>query len=106
MTKMKPKIMIKRSTILSIVILMGILCPGCNKEKSILTPDEMQFILDQYSNTLNASNDLSAVPRRINENGELVTTSIYGWTSGFFAGSLWYIYELTGDDHWKEEAIK
>ncbi len=103
---MKSKIMIRRFTILSIVLLMAILGQGCNKEKTILTPDEMQFILDQYSNTLSASNDLSKVPRRINENGELVTTSIYGWTSGFFAGSLWYIYELSGDDHWKEEAIK
>ncbi|MCK4991172.1 MAG: hypothetical protein KAS29_11825, partial [Bacteroidales bacterium] len=39
--------------------------------------DIKQFILDQYSNTLKASDDLSKVPRRINDNGELVTTSIY-----------------------------
>ncbi|MCC5940050.1 MAG: glycoside hydrolase family 88 protein [Balneolaceae bacterium] len=26
------------------------------------------------------------------------------WTSGFFAGSLWYMYRLTGDDKWKELA--
>ncbi len=74
--------------------------------KTILTPDEKQFILDRYSNILDVSGDLSKIPRRIDENGELVSTGIYGWTSGFFAGSLWYIYELTGDDRWKEEAIK
>lgn len=28
------------------------------------------------------------------------------WTSGFFPGSLWYAYELTGDERLKEEAIK
>ncbi len=28
------------------------------------------------------------------------------WTSGFFPGSLWYIYELTGDEKWKPMAIK
>jgi uncharacterized protein YyaL (SSP411 family) len=28
------------------------------------------------------------------------------WTSGFFPGSLWYLYELTGDEKWKEPAIK
>lgn len=27
------------------------------------------------------------------------------WTSGFFAGSLWYMYRLTGDESWKELAI-
>lgn len=28
------------------------------------------------------------------------------WTSGFFPGSLWYLYELTGEDQWKPMAIK
>lgn len=28
------------------------------------------------------------------------------WTSGFFPGSLWYLYELTGKDKWKDEAVK
>ncbi|MEA4916014.1 glycoside hydrolase family 88 protein [Proteiniphilum sp.] len=28
------------------------------------------------------------------------------WTSGFFPGSLWYIYELTGKEEWKSAAIK
>lgn len=32
--------------------------------------------------------------------------SIYDWTSGFFPGSLWYVYELTGDKSAKEEAIR
>ena len=31
---------------------------------------------------------------------------IYDWTSGFFPGSLWYAYELTGDEKLKEEAVK
>jgi len=26
------------------------------------------------------------------------------WTSGFFAGSLWYMYQLTGDDKWRSYA--
>ena len=28
------------------------------------------------------------------------------WTSGFFPGSMWYLYELTGDAKWKELAKK
>ena len=31
---------------------------------------------------------------------------IYDWTSGFFPGSLWYIYEFTGNEAVKAEAIK
>ncbi len=38
--------------------------------------------------------------------GKLVTCDIYDWTSGFFPGSLWELYELTGDLDAKEEAIR
>ena len=31
---------------------------------------------------------------------------IYDWTSGFFPGSLWYIYEFTGDNAVKEAAVR
>ncbi|MCM4151529.1 glucuronyl hydrolase [Arenibacter sp. N53] len=53
--------------------------------------------------------DLSKHPRLIetNEtewkeipNGRLV------WTSGFYPGILWYMYDLTKDEKWKAEAIK
>ena len=30
--------------------------------------------------------------------------SIYWWTSGHFPGSLWYLYEATGDDFFKDRA--
>ncbi len=47
-----------------------------------------------------------AYPRTINKNGELVTTSMYDWTPGFFPGSLWYAYENSKDESMKAEAIK
>ena len=31
---------------------------------------------------------------------------IYDWTSGFFPGSLWYVYEFTKDESVKAEAVK
>lgn len=33
-------------------------------------------------------------------------TSLEDWTSGFFPGSLWYLYELTGQPKWKTSALK
>ena len=33
-------------------------------------------------------------------------TSVYDWTSGFFPGSLWYAYELTGNEVLKKDASK
>ena len=38
------------------------------------------------------------------ENGEIVTANIRWWTSGFFPGSLWLLYEHTGDDKLREYA--
>ena len=36
--------------------------------------------------------------------GKLDMRSIYWWTSGHFPGSLWYLYEATGDDFFKVRA--
>ena len=36
---------------------------------------------------------------------ELNMQSIYWWTSGHFPGSLWYLYEATGDGLFKDRAI-
>lgn len=38
------------------------------------------------------------------ENGKLVTANIYWWTSGFFPGSLWLLYEHTGDEQLRQYA--
>ena len=44
-------------------------------------------------------------PRRW-ENGQLVTVDPKEWTSGFFPGSLWYLYEYTQAPEWKEAALR
>ena len=38
------------------------------------------------------------------KSGELDMRSVYWWTSGHFPGSLWYLYEATGDEFFKERA--
>ena len=38
------------------------------------------------------------------KNGTPDMRSIYWWTSGHFPGSLWYLYEATGDEFFKERA--
>jgi len=45
------------------------------------------------------------VPRTINEDGSLRVVAGPDWTSGFFPGTLWYMYELTGIETWKERAV-
>ncbi len=38
------------------------------------------------------------------EKGEVQPTSPYNWVSGFFPGSLWLLYEHTGDEELKSYA--
>ena len=40
------------------------------------------------------------------EHDKLVTIPSADWTSGFFPGSLWYLYEATGEAKWRASAEK
>lgn len=46
------------------------------------------------------------LPRALSNNGDLIHETPLGWTSGFFPGALWYMYELTGDKWWEEKATR
>ena len=37
--------------------------------------------------------------------GKLDMNPIYGWTAGHYPGSLWYLYEATGDAFFKDRAL-
>lgn len=39
-------------------------------------------------------------------NGEIDFVPTDDWVSGFFAGTLWYMYELTGEEYYAEQAQK
>ena len=46
------------------------------------------------------------LPHSRQEDGRITLVKPSGWTSGFFPGSLWYIYEYSGDDRFRELAEK
>lgn len=43
-------------------------------------------------------------PRTISPDGKLRLVASRDWTSGFFPGVLWFLYEYTGKDEWKKLA--
>lgn len=45
-------------------------------------------------------------PRTLGADGRLVLVPPSDWTSGFFAGVLWQLYELTANEKWLDEARK
>jgi len=64
-------------------------------------------IIKVQAETLLASNGQKrVVPRTIKEDGSLRVVPAGDWTSGFYPGVLWYMFELTGETKWKQKAIK
>lgn len=67
---------------------------------------EIEFAKAQYELMLNANTDITKFPQSVKNDGTLDTRDSEWWCSGFFGGSLWYIYEYTKDDKWKAAADK
>lgn len=103
-----------RNTIKNIGIgflFLAIALTSCKKqptEKEVFLSESIDFVTKQTDLMLKNVGEPTGknYPRTMNNEGKLVTTGMYDWTPGFFPGNLWYIYELTGDTIWKNEAEK
>lgn len=60
----------------------------------------------QYRNAVQFNADSVRFPRSVHPNGSLRNVASNDWCSGFFAGSLWLLYELNKDSYWKMAAEK
>ncbi len=58
----------------------------------------------QKYNALSKKYYLKKYPFVTSDKGEWKFTGPSGWTSGFFPGSLWFIYEQTKEETWKKRA--
>ncbi|MDL2211062.1 glycoside hydrolase family 88 protein [Bacteroides sp. OttesenSCG-928-M17] len=73
--------------------------------RSIWAGYELDFLSEQLGRDMTTFKDSLRKQPTI-EIGQRRLTGERDWTSGFFPGSLWYTYELTGDETLKQEAIK
>lgn len=58
----------------------------------------------QLNQGLQAHTDTLLFPRTTAPNGQLKTVHSPDWTSGFYAGNLWYMYDYTKDKKWEQAA--
>jgi unsaturated chondroitin disaccharide hydrolase len=63
---------------------------------------QTQLMLQEIPKADNKNGTLVS-PRTL-ENGNLKLVASKDWTSGFFPGELWYLYELTKNNFWKQKA--
>ena len=65
---------------------------------------EFEFAAKQYEGMLASHPDMTQFPQSTKPDGSAENQPSDWWCSGFFGGSLWYIYEFTKDPKWKEAA--
>lgn len=92
--------------ILSVLLLLPFLVGGSPVKKELIKK-ELPFAQQQVRRMIEGMEESGKIlSPRTTKNGKIQYTSFQDWTSGFFPGSLWYLYEQTGKEEWKKEAEK
>jgi hypothetical protein len=99
----------------AIFFITSLLCLACQKQESMEELTARVFeraaaqmeLMDKNLDSAAVSNPGVAIyPRSINKEGALWTSNYKWWCSGFYPGSMWYVYEYTGDEKIKELALE
>ncbi len=88
---------------LSLLVIL-IFMPDC--ENKTVAERNFSVAAQQYQNMLERLHSAEKNPRTIRPDGHIKLVPSRDWTSGFFPGCLWLLYEYTGDEHWKQAAQK
>ncbi len=90
--------------ITSVVFATSTVChagPGTEKENWLLkSVNTISYQLKKAAQTYTPGQN----PRSVNPDGSMRLAPVQDWTTGFFPGTLWYGYELTGDPVLAKEA--
>ena len=88
------------------MLLLAAFAVSCNDRSDIIS-ENIENAKAQLAYLIEASeaDDTLRIPSTYKD-GEVKFVPTDDWVSGFFAGSLWYMYELTGDEYYAEKAQK
>lgn len=93
----------KRPTLFCL-FLTACLCVSCRNGVPVKQDFERAEV--QTRRMLAEAHEPTCVPRTINDDGSVRYVGLEDWTSGFFAGTLWQLFEHTQEDYWRQEAEK
>lgn len=89
------------------IIAASVLLAGCAEKDPVMQIADNVFDLakEQYT-AMDKALGSDEFPKCTDNEGRLVRSDVGWWCSGFYPGSLWYIYEYTGDEAFRELAWK
>jgi rhamnogalacturonyl hydrolase YesR len=101
---------LKKDIISPLIFAFVALVPGAGHSQDIGTVSDIDRIFGnaehQYREMLKDLPDMARYPRTTNADGTLRVVAPWDWTSGFFPGSLWLLYEYTHSTSWLDNAIQ
>lgn len=93
--------------IVLVISTLIIMACGSNKPEAISTVDvekTMNVARAHLENCLREHTDKTLFPRSTKSDGSLNAVPSRDWTSGFYPGSLWYMYDYTKEKSWADSA--
>lgn len=89
------------------VLIISLLSFYCTPQTKVgLDPDaQIEKIGKQLKPLVALAQEKQRIPRTIHDGQIRFTGQRFDWTEGFFPGTCWYMYELTGEDSWKKAAL-
>lgn len=88
-----------------LIILLMICLICCDKKNEIDVDTNLIYCVNQVTKSLKQIPNYERMPNNINADENNWHFTLPGsWTSGFWPGILWYVYEYTGDEKWRKEA--
>ncbi len=88
------------------LIILTAACKNASKEplNALVKEEKIVAYADRFSDLLNYPVDAVAFPRSADSSGQIKKVPSKDWTSGFFPGSLYMIYQLTEDKKYLNRA--
>lgn len=86
------------------VIAMAISCQNSKQDKSYFIDKALVIANKQLENAVDQNLNKTKFPRSASSKGKLRAPGSADWVSGFFPGSLWYMYEFSNDEKFKKAA--
>ncbi|MDJ1483799.1 glycoside hydrolase family 88 protein [Cytophagaceae bacterium YF14B1] len=91
---------------LLVVVSLFVLTQFVAGQNGIDVKKQFTLAAQQYELLLKSHPDITKFPQSSNADGSPRDMASSWWCSGFFGGSLWYLYEYTKDPKWKDAAHK
>ena len=97
-----------KSLVMSVFVLALVSCGTGEKKENNFIRENIDFAVDQIGREIKVieASDKFLNPVTLKQNGSVYYCGYADWRSGFFPGSVWYLYELTGDESYRPLAHK